>query len=781
VRIEGMMPKARGSVHRARLRRERARDMLGRMPLARPALEPRRRGFLVPLAALAAALLALAVLAPALFGGYLSDDLQLNYFLAASEAEPRLDWGEVLADVARPWLGAEGGATYRPLISLHYAFDLALGGADPRFALHASNLFFHALSSALVALLAAGLCAPRPALAALVAGALFALHPSCVETAAWIAGRVSGTQVAFSLLACAAFLRHLRSGSGSAWAASAAAAVLALGSKEGAVALPAAFLALEILSGAGAPLRLRIARHLGFLPLWIGYFALRWSVLGVLAGAPGATAENAPITLASAPAQLASKLRALVLPWLDLVDPAWAPLAGIALLGPLLVAACAGGRGARLHGACALWSIAVFLPSFGFGTSYAEGGLRLVYEAAAPLALGVACALGEVRAIRLRAMAGTAALLLALAFGAATLAKLDDYERGWDRVETLRTELASRAPEASAARPLALVATSLRERGVPIWNSNGLFPLVQRPFAVGETPLVALGCTFESVLHSESFSGDATPLRAVGELGIPLLLPAGEQLLEQRRDPSAEAGLPPEVPLGSGALRWVLAERLGMESLPPELIEGLLVRVDGRARGGTLRWISPLGPEELARLQAQVGSAIDPFSHVFGAGAEDGEELRFEIDLSASLYFFAHGLVVGGIRGFELRFDPPLPPEAVREVRLVRRVPELLRPTPLRGARVRLGDEDLALRAPLDVERKAALDLVLLGPHAALRIPVGADGRVRFGEVATRDLRQIAKLTRVPLYWFYFEERVRDGRARFSRRSRLDWFELELR
>lgn len=755
--------------------------MLGRMPLARPATESRRRGFLVPLAALGAALLALLALAPAFGGGYLSDDLQLNYFLAASEGEPRLDWSEVLADVARPWLGAEGGATYRPLISLHYALDLALGGADPRFALHASNLLLHALCSALVALLAAGLCGQRSALAALLAGACFAVHPSCVETSAWIAGRVSGTQVAFSLLACAAFLRHLRSGSGAWWAASAGAAMLALGSKEGAVALPAAFLALELLAGGGAPLRLRLARHLGFAPLWIGYFVLRWSVLGVLAGAPGATAESEAITLAGAPLLLAAKLRALAAPWLDLLDPGWALLAGIAVLGPLLGAALAGASGAKLLCACALWSGAVFAPSFGFGTSYAEGGMRLVYEAAAPLALGVACVLSEARRAWLRVVLGSAALLLVIAFAAATRAKLGDYERGWARVEALRRSLAARAPEASAERPLALVATSLRERGVPVWNSNGLFPLVQRPFAAGETPFVSLGCTFESVLHSESFFGDATPLRAVGERGVPLLLPAGEELLEQRRDPAAEAALPLDVSLGGGALRCVLAERLGAETLPPHLIEGVAVRIAGRARGGMLRWISPLGSEELARLQAQVGSAVDPFSLAFGAGVEEGDEMRFEIDLSPSLYFFAHGLVVGGIRGFELAFEPPLPPEAVREIRLVRRVPELLRPTPLRGAAVRLGEEDLALRSPLEVERKAALDLVLLGPHAALRIPVGADGRVRFGEVATRDLRQIAKLTRVPLYWFYFEERARDGRARFARRSRLDWFELELR
>ena len=69
------------------------------------------------LAILVGPVLALTLYFPTLFGTFLSDDYLANLMLT-HEAEPRVDWGTVVADFGREWMGLEGGGMYRPLVMI---------------------------------------------------------------------------------------------------------------------------------------------------------------------------------------------------------------------------------------------------------------------------------------------------------------------------------------------------------------------------------------------------------------------------------------------------------------------------------------------------------------------------------------------------------------------------------------------------------------------------------------------------------------------------------------
>jgi hypothetical protein len=97
------------------------------------------------------------------------------------------------------WEGANQEASiYRPLTTVTYALDHAVGGLSPA-GFHATNVAVHALVSLLVLALALRLRLP---LAAAAAGAvLFAIHPVHVEVVANVAGRKDSLATAFVILA----------------------------------------------------------------------------------------------------------------------------------------------------------------------------------------------------------------------------------------------------------------------------------------------------------------------------------------------------------------------------------------------------------------------------------------------------------------------------------------------------------------------------------------------------------------------------------------------------
>ncbi len=228
------------------------------------------------------------LLVAGLFGGtvtssFLSDDFNIVDDLR--EAGPWSRWA------------SSGDPFLRPLVSALYYLDLKLWGLNPR-GFHLTNLLLHWLAALGVTALAGQLIARGTTLAAgprwelaLGAGLVFLAHPSHLEPIAWIAAR-GDLQVTVAALACLIAHNRWRTGGGWVWRGSSLLAlVAALGSKEAALTLPLALVAMDflLLSEGSWWRRLVVALRgatplLGVLPL---YVILRWWWLGEVVGGYG--------------------------------------------------------------------------------------------------------------------------------------------------------------------------------------------------------------------------------------------------------------------------------------------------------------------------------------------------------------------------------------------------------------------------------------------------------------------------------------------------------------
>jgi Tfp pilus assembly protein PilF len=262
------------------------------------------------------ALLAFLLFARALSGGFVLDDTRL----VRDNALLRDPAGLHSLLTSDYWAPFAASGLYRPAVTFSYALNAWLGGAGPA-GYHAVNAALHALNSLLVLALLRRL-ASGPGVA--TAGAfLFAAHAVHVEAVANIAGRSELLCAAFFLgsLLCHAAAREAAAGRRAGpRLASLALYVLALLSKESAIALPLAALLLDLGAapraqagavaepGAG---RLRAGRlrelagpYAALLVVTAACVALRLAVLG---DAP----LPAPARLDNPLAELGAPLRAL--------------------------------------------------------------------------------------------------------------------------------------------------------------------------------------------------------------------------------------------------------------------------------------------------------------------------------------------------------------------------------------------------------------------------------------------------------------------------------------
>jgi tetratricopeptide (TPR) repeat protein len=210
---------------------------------------------------------------------------------------------------------------YRPLFLTWLLANFKLFGTHPSY-WHLTTILMHLAVAFLVYVLARKLIPGQP-LAALVAVAIFALHPSHVEAVAWISGVTEPLAAVFFLGSFLCYLEYRARKGGMAWLASSlvlcAAAILA---KETAVVLPAIIVsyewflrpqaAYETLSSSKKKLLLAFVAAAPFAVLDIIYFVLRMTALhGIAHGFPDVPLWRSLVTL---PIVIVSYLSQLCVP-----------------------------------------------------------------------------------------------------------------------------------------------------------------------------------------------------------------------------------------------------------------------------------------------------------------------------------------------------------------------------------------------------------------------------------------------------------------------------------
>lgn len=426
----------------------------GARPPARPATPRRSLAWGV---ALGIACLAVAVNLPALAGPFLFDDW------AGIVENPNL---RALRPLARALDAPAGtGADGRPLVALSLALDHALWGLDPR-GFRATNLLAHALCAlALFAVLRAGLAragrgSAAPGLAA-AATLLWAVHPLYSGALHQVIYRNEVLAALFYLVALGSALALFGRPAARIWAVVVClASAAAMASKETAVSLPLAVLALDRLLGAGsfgAALRARRGFYAALASTWLVLLAC------VLSGSRGASVGFAHAEIIGARESIYTQAGAL-LHYLRLSF--WpAPLvfdysgwpvtrelgsalpAGLVVLALLVASAIAFAR-RRAAGYLGLLAFAVLAPSSSFiplaGDLVAERRMYLPLAAlVAIVVLGVDAALGRAPLSPAARRALGAGLLgaAALALGATSVARARDHadaERIWRDTVTKR-------------------------------------------------------------------------------------------------------------------------------------------------------------------------------------------------------------------------------------------------------------------------------------------------------------------------------------------------------
>lgn len=188
------------------------------------------------------------------------------------------------------WPPLNLGDAYRPWTVWWFSLQWGLSGGAP-WLFHLGNLLLTAAATLLVHRLALELATP---FGAVVAAALFAVHPVHVEATGNVVGQGELWMTVFSVAGALVYLRARRRGAlgGPARLALAALLVLAAAAKEQGIVLPALLLLVEwfgVPRRPGEP-RLRIAgAAFGLLAVvGAGFLAARFAILGDLGGGPPA-------------------------------------------------------------------------------------------------------------------------------------------------------------------------------------------------------------------------------------------------------------------------------------------------------------------------------------------------------------------------------------------------------------------------------------------------------------------------------------------------------------
>jgi protein O-mannosyl-transferase len=229
------------------------------------------------------AVLALAVSANSVGNGFVYDDV---YAILRDPRVQSLDgwWTDFSTTYWAPRWGGDG---YRPLTRLAFRVAWAIGEGSPA-PFHAMNLVVHVAGSVAMLWLA---CGVLPFAAAVVAAALYAVHPVHTEAIANAVGLAELAVAALVITACALYIHGRRAGpiGRARWIGIGGLYAVACGFKEHAIVLPGLILLAELTVVAdGAPIRVRLrALRLPLLSLAVVGLAYLWARTSVVTGVSG--------------------------------------------------------------------------------------------------------------------------------------------------------------------------------------------------------------------------------------------------------------------------------------------------------------------------------------------------------------------------------------------------------------------------------------------------------------------------------------------------------------
>lgn len=434
---------------------------------------------------------------PTFAHGLRSDDFLVTYYTDRLSGAVR--WDRVLGEFARPWFDA--GELYRPLVSVSFGVELALCPSPG--ARHVVNTLLVAMAAMATAATAGVLArahgaGPKACVAApLLAGLTVLLHPAAVETAAWLAARVTSLEMAFGALALWRYTHALAAGRRSRGAL--AFVALALLSKEGAVTLPATLLLADWLLLPQAPLRARIVRMLPYAALLAGYFALRLLVLGRIGSI------DAPFAFANL-GNLAVRVGQLVAPpdaagWTQLATP----LVLVVALLPLLR------RHALALALLPLWAFGALLPTQHLPAAHATFYGRFCFDALP--GLGLFAAVGFVLGARSRKPWDVGLWSLWLAGLAMTShGWLDRYATEDQQARAATAAVAKFAPQRlTDDRPAAVAGLPM----LPVFHQKLWGVLGLAPFQPRDLPVLGLPELLTPDTKAPQQAHDAAPIHAL--------------------------------------------------------------------------------------------------------------------------------------------------------------------------------------------------------------------------------------------------------------------------
>ncbi len=167
---------------------------------------------------------------------------------------------------------------YRPLVTILYAVNYAMFGANPA-GFKATNLLLHVIVVLLVFALARRLL--KNDVAALFTGLLFAVLPSHTECVSWISGRTDLMAAAFGFASFILYLKYVDCRKWPQFALSVVLFVLAVLSKEIAMVLPAMMVLHALILRRPKPTARTVTAEVApFVAITLLYFVVRHVVLG---------------------------------------------------------------------------------------------------------------------------------------------------------------------------------------------------------------------------------------------------------------------------------------------------------------------------------------------------------------------------------------------------------------------------------------------------------------------------------------------------------------------